>query len=278
MNNTLKLSGLLPLFVALIIAGCLGLAAVIFWAPHALDSIRFKHPTPYEVAFQADTKPQEKAHEVLRAMSASEKVGQLLLVRLSKGAVGQDEAKLLETYKPSGLVWTEAALAGAGVSQKETTEENIGLSPQNIDTLRDTARQNQQIPMFYLVEHAVTSGQKVERNSVSAANLDTLANLESLVGTDKVFDVAAYNSAAYEASANNSANKNSKQDAQNWGKAVVGAVIGGKDLVVLPADPEALAQAYQALYEAVQLGNISQERLNRAVEHILLIKFSQGIQ
>jgi beta-N-acetylhexosaminidase len=63
--------------------------------------------------------------------------------------------------------------------------------------------------------------------------------------------------------------------ASNIGRAAVEAFKGGSDLLLIPADFPA---SYNAMIQAVQSGEISQERLDRSVLKILKAKASLGLQ
>lgn len=58
------------------------------------------------------------------------------------------------------------------------------------------------------------------------------------------------------------------------GEAAVKAVEAGVDIVLMPAD---LDDAYNSLCEAVQIGEISEERLDESVERILSLKYDKGM-
>lgn len=58
------------------------------------------------------------------------------------------------------------------------------------------------------------------------------------------------------------------------GEAAVKAVEAGVDIVLMPAD---LDDAYNSLCEAVQIGEISENRLDESVERILSLKYDKGM-
>ena len=58
------------------------------------------------------------------------------------------------------------------------------------------------------------------------------------------------------------------------GEAAVKAVEAGVDIVLMPAD---LDDAYNSLCEAVQTGEISENRLDESVERILSLKYDKGM-
>ena len=58
------------------------------------------------------------------------------------------------------------------------------------------------------------------------------------------------------------------------GEAAVKAVEAGVDIVLMPAD---LDDAYNSLREAVQTGEISENRLDESVERILSLKYDKGM-
>ncbi len=58
------------------------------------------------------------------------------------------------------------------------------------------------------------------------------------------------------------------------GEAAVKAVEAGVDIVLMPAD---LDDAYNSLCEAVQIGEISEKRLDESVERILSLKYDKGM-
>jgi len=63
--------------------------------------------------------------------------------------------------------------------------------------------------------------------------------------------------------------------ANNIGRAAVEAFKAGSDLLIIPAD---LPASYNAMLQAVQSGEISQERLDRSVLKLLKIKASLGLR
>ena len=58
------------------------------------------------------------------------------------------------------------------------------------------------------------------------------------------------------------------------GEAAVKTVEAGVDIVLMPAD---LDDAYNSLCEAVQTGEISENRLDESVERILSLKYDKGM-
>ena len=63
-------------------------------------------------------------------------------------------------------------------------------------------------------------------------------------------------------------------DAYGSGESAVMAVQAGVDIVLMPAD---LAEAAEALTEAIETGRISEERVNEALWHILSLKYEKGM-
>ena len=63
-------------------------------------------------------------------------------------------------------------------------------------------------------------------------------------------------------------------DAYGSGESAVMAVQAGVDMVLMPAN---LAEAAEALTEAIKKGDISEERVNEALWHILSLKYDKGI-
>ena len=63
-------------------------------------------------------------------------------------------------------------------------------------------------------------------------------------------------------------------DAYGSGESAVIAVQAGVDMVLMPAD---LAEAAEALTEAIKTGAISEERVNEALWHVLSLKYDKGI-
>ena len=63
-------------------------------------------------------------------------------------------------------------------------------------------------------------------------------------------------------------------DAYGSGESAVMAVQAGVDMVLMPAD---LAEATEALTEAIKAGTISEERVNEALWHVLSLKYDKGI-
>ena len=63
-------------------------------------------------------------------------------------------------------------------------------------------------------------------------------------------------------------------DAYGSGESAVMAVQAGVDMVLMPAD---LAEAAEALKDAIGKGVISEERVNAALWHVLSLKYDKGI-
>ena len=63
-------------------------------------------------------------------------------------------------------------------------------------------------------------------------------------------------------------------EAYGSGESAVMAVRAGVDMVLMPAD---LAEAAEALTEAIENGSVSEERVNDALWHILTLKYDKGI-
>ena len=63
-------------------------------------------------------------------------------------------------------------------------------------------------------------------------------------------------------------------DAYGSGESAVMAVQAGVDMVLMPAN---LAEAAEALTEAIKTGAISEERVNEALWHVLSLKYDKGI-
>jgi beta-N-acetylhexosaminidase len=58
---------------------------------------------------------------------------------------------------------------------------------------------------------------------------------------------------------------------------VVRAVEAGADLLILSSPPQEQADAYDAVVEAVESGEIPEERIRESVERILAVKESYGM-
>jgi beta-N-acetylhexosaminidase len=58
------------------------------------------------------------------------------------------------------------------------------------------------------------------------------------------------------------------------GEAAVGAFEAGADLILMPQN---LPEAYEAVLEKVQSGEITEKRLNDTVQRILQLKYEKGI-
>ncbi|MBQ5708830.1 MAG: glycoside hydrolase [Anaerotignum sp.] len=63
-------------------------------------------------------------------------------------------------------------------------------------------------------------------------------------------------------------------DAYGSGESAVMAVQAGVDMVLMPAD---LSEAVEALTEAIEKGDISKERVDEALWHVLSLKYDKGI-
>lgn len=61
------------------------------------------------------------------------------------------------------------------------------------------------------------------------------------------------------------------------GKAAVMAISSGADMVLIPWRPEKKTEVYEALLAAAQSGELSEERLNDAVRHVLEAKVRRGL-
>jgi len=60
-------------------------------------------------------------------------------------------------------------------------------------------------------------------------------------------------------------------------EACVLALKAGVDTILLKADDESRSQAFFRIKEAVETGELSEERLNDAVRHLLIMKYEQGL-
>ena len=65
---------------------------------------------------------------------------------------------------------------------------------------------------------------------------------------------------------------------QKIGDFAVNSIVAGSDLVLLDADTGHIDEVHRALMQAVANGTISNDRLNDAVKHILLMKMQTQIQ
>ena len=63
-------------------------------------------------------------------------------------------------------------------------------------------------------------------------------------------------------------------DAYGSGESAVMAVQAGVDMVLMPAN---LSEAAEALTEAIEKGDISGERMDEALWHVLSLKYDKGI-
>ena len=64
---------------------------------------------------------------------------------------------------------------------------------------------------------------------------------------------------------------------QKIGDFAVNSIVAGSDLVLLDADTGHIDEVHRALTQAVANGTISNDRLNDAVGHILLMKMQNSI-
>ena len=65
---------------------------------------------------------------------------------------------------------------------------------------------------------------------------------------------------------------------QKIGDFAVSSIVAGSDLVLVDADTGHIDEVHRALTQAVANGTISNDRLNDAVKHILLMKMQTQIQ
>lgn len=65
---------------------------------------------------------------------------------------------------------------------------------------------------------------------------------------------------------------------QKIGDFAVSSIVAGSDLILVDADTVHIDEVHRALTQAVANGTITNDRLNDAVKHILLMKMQTQIQ